>query len=154
MFCRVLVENESYQPFAQEWLDTTTLLFNRRYEKECEGDTQTPARVFQTYGFIYEHEWVAVLSWCPVDLHEGSPISCFLSAPKELFDTPAKTNSLQAKCLELWGLFFDEIALNPDWDEWEFSWQEVEHENWTLWYKITRENVALSLEAEALLKQH
>jgi hypothetical protein len=50
------------------------------------------------------------------------------------------------------GMFFDEIFADENWSEWEPNWQEVEWQNKKYWYKITRENVSLTLAADQLLK--
>jgi hypothetical protein len=49
------------------------------------------------------------------------------------------------------GLFFDEIFSNEEWDEFEPNWQEVSYKHETYFFKLSRENINLTLEANRLL---
>jgi hypothetical protein len=51
------------------------------------------------------------------------------------------------------GMFFDEVFATEDWSEWEPNWQEVVWKDKKYFYKMTRENVTLTLEADRLLRE-
>lgn len=68
-------------------------------------------------------------------------------------ETAEKARTTQSIFVDLVGLFFDEIFATEDWSEWEPNWQPVEWKGKNYYYKLTRENVSLSLEADRLLKE-
>lgn len=116
------------------------------YGDQClKGD-----KTFDVYGFTYPNELLIIVSFVGMD-PTIIPITLFLSAdlnhksdPKKLFDS----------LLDNIAIFFDQYfqnVNNEEWDEFVYEWQEEEVNRQTFYYKVTRENIALSLEAERLL---
>lgn len=132
----------------QDWIDSVSELLDRTYEKECDARS----RQFDVYGQIYPHELFVVISLLPKDSASEGAISCFLSCEPADIATAQKVKETQSAYVDIAGLFFDEIFANPEWNEWEPQWQEVEWKDKKFWYKLTRENVRLTLEADQLLK--
>ncbi len=105
---------------------------------------------FDIYAYTFPTELLIIASFVGLDPNK-IPITLFLSAdlnhksdPKKLF------NSL----IDNIGVFFDQYFQNienEEWDEYVHEWQEEEINRQTFYYKVTRENIALTLEAERLL---
>jgi hypothetical protein len=49
------------------------------------------------------------------------------------------------------GLFFDTYFVDPDSIEYQNRWQEIEYEGQDFFYQINRENVTLTIAADAIL---
>jgi hypothetical protein len=85
-----------------------------------------------------------------------APITLFLSSNLEEQKDPKKTmNNL----FDAVGVFYDShFANNTDLesalsDEFIYEWQEADFAKQQIYYKVTRENIALSLEAESILNK-
>lgn len=130
-----------------DWSESLSRLLNETYKSECKKNN----RYFDVYGQVYPEELLLTVSY----LHETdpgqAPITIFLTCDPDQIATPDKVKKTQGDYLELAGLFFDEIFANSEWKEFEPTWQEVTHNNQNYHYKITRENVNLTLEANRLL---
>lgn len=131
----------------QDWVEGVSRLLNETYKKKNEDS----GRYFDVYGQIFPDELLLVVSWVSERDEYQSPITCFLSCEAEQIKDVKKVQETQKNFIDLMGLFFDEIFSVEDWDEFEPNWQEVKHKNETYFYKITRENINLTLEADKLL---
>ncbi|MBL7665270.1 MAG: hypothetical protein JNM93_09060 [Bacteriovoracaceae bacterium] len=129
-----------------EWQEEIVIILNQTFEAECVAQNKS----FDLYGKIYNDELLIVASW--VDNSDTSvlPVSCFLSVD---ITKETKTDKILDVLVDLAGAFFDEYFSNKDWDDFEPNWQETKHKKDVIYYKVTRENVALSLEAENILKE-
>ena len=130
-----------------DWSEGLSRLLNETYKSEC---TQN-GRYFDVYGQAYPEELLVVVSYLSEKDEYLSPITLFLSAEPDQIANEEKVKETQQNFIDLVGLFFDEIFANEEWDEFEPVWQEVSHKNQNYFYKITRENVNLTLEANKLL---
>lgn len=131
----------------QEWLESLARLLNETYKTECKQN----GRYFDVYGQIYPEEFLLIVSYLSEKDEYTQPISCFLSADQEHISSEKKVKETQQTFIELIGLFFDEIFATEDWDEFEPEWQEVTHKNEKFFFKLSRENINLTLEASKLL---
>ena len=130
-----------------EWLESLNRLLNETYSSECKKS----GRYFDVYGQIFPEELLVTISYLAEKDEYLSPITCFLSCEPDQMATTEKIDETQKNFVDLAGLFYDEIFSSDDWDEFEANWQEVSHKNQNYFYKITRENVNLTLEANKLL---
>lgn len=131
----------------QDWSEGLARLLNETYKRE----TKAQNRYFDVYGQIFSDELLVVTSWLSEKDEYESPITLFLSCEADQMNTEKKVKETQENFMDLIGLFFDEIFASDDWNEFEPAWQEVGHNNQNYWYKITRENVNATLEANKLL---
>lgn len=131
----------------QDWLESLGRLLNETYKTENKKND----RYFDVYGQIYSEELLVVVSWFPEKSQTVAPIALFLTCDKDQMNTEKKVRETQENYIELSGLFFDEIFASTDWDNFEPNWQEVSHKHQNYYYKITRENINLTLEADRLL---
>ncbi|MFP5457612.1 MAG: hypothetical protein ACLGG7_02665 [Bacteriovoracia bacterium] len=131
-----------------EWSDTVGQLLNQTYAQECTAQ----ARTFAVYGQIFEDELLVIIGFNPLEA-TAAATTCFLSCDKADISTPEKVKATQTDFVDIAGMFFDEIFATEDWSDWEPNWQEVEWKGKTFFYKLTRENVTLTLEADRMLRQ-
>ncbi len=78
-------------------------------------------------------------------------MTLFLSSEPDQIAIEEKVKETQKNFIDLVGLFFDEIFADGEWNEFEANWQEVTHKNQNYFYKISRENISATLEANKLL---
>lgn len=130
-----------------EWLESLSRLLNETYKKECK-DTD---RYFDVHGQIYPEELLLIVSYLSEKDPCSAPIALFLSCDPDQMASVDKVKSTQEDYIELAGLFFDEVLSSEDWNEFEPNWQEVTHNNQNYFYKLTRENANLTIEANRLL---
>jgi hypothetical protein len=131
----------------QDWPESLSRLLNETYKSECEKN----GRYFEVYGQIYAEELLLVISYLAEKDPYAAPVALFLSCGPEHLSNEEKVKETQKNYIDIAGLFFDEIFSNSDEHEFEPEWQEVHHKNQTYFYKISRENINLTLEANKLL---
>lgn len=131
----------------QEWLESLNRLLNETYKSEC----KQKGRYFDLYGQVFQEELLLVVSYLSEKDEYLAPISLFLSSDPEQIANEDKVKETQHNFIELVGLFFDEVLSDDDWDNFEPLWQEVSHKNQNYFYKLTRENINATLEANRLL---
>jgi len=147
MFAR---NNSSKNPesFPADWIEAFSRLLNSTYKSDCTKNK----RYFDVFGQIHPEELLVVISYLS-ELDESiTPVTLFLSCDKDQMDTEEKVKKTQKNFIDLAGLFFDEVlSKGEEAIDFEPTWQEVKHNNETYFYKLTRENIALSLKANELL---
>ncbi len=131
----------------QDWLESLSRLLNETYKTECKNNE----RYFDVYGQIYQEELLVVVSYLSEKAEAETPITCFLSCETDQMSSEEKVKQTQKGYVEVVSLLFDEIFSNSEWHEFEPIWQDVTHKQQTYFYKITRENINLTLEANKLL---
>lgn len=111
--------------------------------------TQLSARKLSTffYGESYPDELVLALNLIQNSPH-GPSLSCFLSV--DLAEQTASKQTLE-KMLNFFTVFLDQYFSETEWEETGDFWDQLEYQKLTLYYKIGRENIALSLEADKFL---
>jgi len=131
----------------QDWSESLARLLNETYATECKQN----GRYFDVYGQIYSGELLLVVSYLSEKDEYTAPITLFLSSDPDQIANEEKVKETQNALIEVAGLFFDEIFGVEEWDNFEPAWQEVTHKHQNYWYKITRENINATLEANKLL---
>ncbi len=131
----------------QDWLVSLGVLLNETYQSECEKHERT----FDVYGQIYKEELLLAVSWLSEKDEYIAPITCFLSCEPEQMNDDKKVKDTQQNFIDVVGIFFDEIFSSEDWHEFEPTWQEVNYKKENYFYKLSRENINLTLEANKLL---
>lgn len=130
-----------------DWLESLARLLNETYSSECKKHD----RYFDVYGQIYPEELLVIVSWISDKEQNAAPVTCFLSCDPDQMNNEKKVKETQANYIEVAGLFFDEIFSSDNWDGFEPNWQEVTHKHQNYYYKLSRENINLTLEANKLL---
>ena len=135
------------KPLPQDWLESLARLLNETYGSECKRN----GRYFDVYGQAYQQELLLVVSYLSEKDEYLAPITLFLSSDPDQIANEEKVKETQKNFIDVTGLFFDEIFADEEWADFEPVWQEVSHKNQNYWYKITRENLNATLEANKLL---
>jgi hypothetical protein len=131
----------------KDWIESFSRLLNESYKKQCEEHS----RYFDVYGQIYQEELVIVVSWLPDQDISIAPITCFLSCGPDQIKNEKKVKETQSDFIDVVGLFFDEIFSSDEWSEFEPNWQELTYKQQNYFFKLSRENINLTLEADKLL---
>ncbi len=131
----------------QDWLESLSRLLNDSYGSECKKH----GRYFDVYGQIFSEELLLVVSWLSEKDEYQSPITLFLSSESNQISDENKVKKTQEDYIDVVGLFFDEIFASEEWDGFEPHWQEVTYKSEIYFFKITRENISLTLDANKLL---
>lgn len=140
----LIAEGKSLPP---EWTEEFVKILTETYAEQSEKDN----RFFDVYGQIFEEEFVVIVSYIHHADQSAAPISIFIS-----HDTAADSKALSKalkELVDLSGHILDDIFSQTDWNEYVPNWTENKFKEHTFHYKITRENVSLSLQAEELLKK-
>lgn len=134
--------------FPKDWAEGLKQILLNIYGEHCIKDEKT----FEVYGFSYPNEVLLIISYAGLDKFEA-PVTLFVSS-----DLDDKTNSdkVMDTMFDSAGVFFDSYFAREDaedeiWDEYVLDWEESEFGSDKIFYKVTRENVGLSMEADRLL---
>lgn len=146
MFARK-ASSKNGKTIPQDWLFSLTALLNETYQSECEKHQRT----FDVYGQIYKDELLLAVSWLSEKDEHIAPITCFLSCEPEQMKDDKKVKTTQQNFIDVIGIFFDQIFAADEWNDFEPAWQEVDYKGENYFYKLSRENIRLSLEANKLL---
>jgi hypothetical protein len=131
----------------QDWSESLARLLNETYQDQCKKQKH----YFDVFGQIFSEELLVIISYLAEQDESLTPRTLFLSCEPEQMSSEQKVKATLEHFIELTGLFFDEIFSREDWDEFEPNWQEVTHKHQNYFYKITRENINLTIEADRLL---
>lgn len=129
-----------------EWTETFVGLLTETYFKQSEKDR----RFFDVYGKVFDEEFVVVVSYIHHDDHLAAPYSVFIS--HDIVPDDKKMKKTLDQVVTLAGHIFDDIFSSEDWNEFIPHWTENQFDESVFFYKITRENIGLTIQAEELLK--
>ena len=129
-----------------EWTESFVGILTETYFKQTEKDS----RFFDVFGKTFDKEFVIVVSYIHHDDHLAAPISLFIS--HDILENDKKMKKTLDQVVNLTGLIFDDIFSKEDWNEFIPNWTENQFEESNFFYKITRENIGLTIQAEELLK--
>jgi len=145
-FGRYEVEIETpRKPLPIEWTEEVTKTITEAYFEQSEKDNS----FFYVYGEIYEQEFVVIISYINHSDLSASPISLFIS--HDIVEDSKKFKSSLFNLVDFSGLVFDDIFATENWNDYNLAWTENEFKGNKFHYKITRENVSLTLQAEEIL---
>lgn len=140
-----LVESGSSLP--AEWTESFVKVLTETYFKQSEKDN----RFFDVYGRIFDEEFLAIISYIHHDDQMASPISVFIS--HDHLDDSKKMKEALDSLVNLAGHILDDIFSSEDWNGFSPNWVENKFNKNTFFYKITRENISLTLQAEEFLRK-
>lgn len=135
------------KPLPQDWSEGVARLLNETYKDECKQN----GRYFDVFGQVYPEEFLMVVSYLSEKDEYTAPITLFITCSQDQIGSEEKVKDTQKNYIDLAGLFFDEIFSNEGWDNFEPNWQEVSHRNQNYFFKISRENINATIEANRLL---
>lgn len=129
----------------EEWIERVTELLSSLYESHCIKNDKK----FEVYGNIYNDELLVIISII-CNKNDTLPISCFLSIDIDSKKDPSKTLD---HLLDMSGIIIDSIFNQEDWNDYESNWTEHTENKVKFFYKISREDVGLTIQANQLLDQ-
>ncbi len=147
MFSRL--EHESLPVlFPKDWAEGLKQILLNIYGDKCIKDEKT----FEIYGFSYPSEVLMIVSFVGLDKFT-TPVTLFLSAN---LNEKSKTDEMINDMFDSVGVFFDSYFSKSEdndeiWDDYVQEWEETEFAKLKFYYKVTRENIGLSMEADRLL---
>jgi|GEM_PF-536910 len=134
----------------KEWTDQFKQTLLKIYGEQCLKDDKT----FEIYAYTYPDEVLLIVSYLGLDSNE-IPLTLFLST-----DLKEQTKSVQAldTLCDSVGIFFDQYfgqlkaeAQKDSSDFYVYEWEEEKINQMNIYYKLTRENIHLTIEANKLL---
>lgn len=140
-------ENISKKKLPHEWLEEFTGTLNTVYHEQLEKNN----RFIDVYGEIYEKEFVVIVSYVHNNDQLTSPVSLFIS--HDNLDDSKKFKSTLNDLINFTGVVLDSVFAAEDWNEYVLTWTENNYKDSNFFYKITRENLSLTIQAEALLNK-
>lgn len=134
--------------FPKEWADGLKQILLNIYGDKCLKDEKT----FEVFGFSYPNEALLVISYVGLDKFK-TPVTLFLSSD---LNEKTDTDKVMDKMFDAAGVFFDQYFAHEDtedeiWDEFILDWDEAEFGNEKFFYRVTRENIGLTMQADLLL---
>lgn len=129
-----------------EWSLSVSELLNTNYQNQISSLDKT----FQVYGKLYHGELVIIATLVNEKRETDIPTSYFVSM--DLADGQDYSKYLST-LVDSIGEFFETYFATPDWMDYIDLWTDETYKDVKLFYKINRENIALSIRAEQLLGQ-
>lgn len=129
-----------------DWTENFTRTLTEAFYSQSEEDKC----FFDVYGRIFDDEFLVIVSYHDQADQYKAPKSLFISHDN-LNDTKAFEKALK-NLVDLSGMIFDDIFGQKDWNDYALDWIENEFRGSKFHYRITRENISLTLQAEELLK--
>lgn len=129
-------------PLPQDWLDELQASLQEHYQAEC----QDKQGEFKTHGQLYQSELVLIITFNQAK--QQRTVSCFLSCdlgPKEA------TKKVLYSLVDLAGHFYNDFFSDQDWNDFSTSWEKIQYQKRDVYYRVSREDVELTLLANELL---
>ncbi len=130
----------------EAWREKVEGVLYNVYQKHCDADNKK----FQVHAITYPNELLLTASYLDPEQLEVAPVTYMISMDLEEKEDPEKHFDTLVDSI---GLFFDSFFADPDWNDYQPNWGEAEYKKLKFYYKIGRENMALSIQAEQLLNQ-
>lgn len=137
--------------FPDDWAAGLKQVLLNIYGEQAIKDDKT----FEVYGFSYPKEALLIISYVGLDKFVA-PVTLFISADLTEKTDPKKMINTMFDCA---GVFFDtyfagEKERNDNdeiFEDYIHDWDETDFHGEKLFYKVTRENVGLTIQADILL---
>lgn len=139
-------EARSARDIPTQWIEACVNLLNNAYHKQLEENN----RFFDVHGKIHDKEIIVAISYVHHDDHGIAPITLTISHDLETDDK--KLKDCLDNLVHLASHIFDDIFQTTDWNGYNTNWTENTYKSNTFFYKITRENLSLTIMANELLK--
>ena len=145
MHCRKDQKEEGL-PLPKKWVSDIKELLSETYS----GQIRALDKEFTIHGFTYPDELFLAVGLNQKNDENAIPTTYIVS-----FDLSEKVKAEDAiqELVDSVGIFFDTYFSNPDHVEYITTWQEAEFKKIKFFYKVSRENIGLSILAGQLLNQ-
>lgn len=136
---------ESGKGLPQDWSESFTQLLTESYNSQAEEHKS----FFHVYGQIYTNELLVIVSFLNQEDQMAAPKTLFIS--HDIVDEE-KTKKVLDDLIAFTGVVFDDIFATVDWNNFCSNWTENKFNTSNFYYKVTRENISLTLQAEEILQ--
>ena len=131
----------------QPWCEKVEDVLTSPYQASCEAQ----GKQFQVHGITYPNElFLAVGLLDPTDLLLA-PVTYIVSL--DLDSNKNEPETYLDTLIDSMGIFFDSYFADADWNDYQAVWTEAEYKKIKFHYRVSRENLALTIQAESLLNQ-
>jgi hypothetical protein len=136
--------------FPKEWAEGLKQILLNIYGDKCIKAEKT----FEVFGFSYPNEVLLIISYLGLDKFE-IPVTIFISCD---LDKDTDSDKIIDTMFDSAGVFFDQYFSSNEsseeiWDDYVHDWEESEFSKLKIFYKVTRENISLSIQANLLLEE-
>lgn len=149
------IENQDKDPsyLPDAWRNEVESLLHEIYADQEALD----GRTFEVFGLTYPDELLLLVSLAhPLGSDQAGSAAVSFQVSADLNESE-KPDKLLKTLVDSFGLFFDHyfqnIAHQDNEDFFRPRWEEQTSQGKTFYYRISRENISLALQAEALLKK-
>ena len=132
-------------PLPDDWKKEILELINSIYQEKCDEQNM----YFSIFGFTYPDELLFIVSLSKKDDLSHAPITYMASIDLVKSSKPKK---LLNTLVDSIGIFFDSVFADSEWNDYTSKWEDAEFSGQKFFYKVSRENIYLTLEADKLLK--
>lgn len=139
-----VASSQTKKMLPQEWTDELGNTLNEVYAEQLKARNS----FFDVYGEIYDREFVVIASMMHETQTTAAPISIFVS--HDIVEDQKKYQQVLKNLVDLIGAIVDDVISSEHCD-YIANWTENKFKGDTFFYKITRENISLTLQAEAIL---
>lgn len=129
----------------EEWRENLEGLLISLYKDKGTVEDKT----FEVFGFTYPNEVILLVSLIDQKDSTNLPITYKVSADLKDKEDPKKVINILVDSI---GVFFDHVLNTPNWRDYDATWEETEAKGLKIFISSSRENVALTIRADELLK--
>lgn len=131
----------------EAWRQKVENVLYNVYQEQCDANEKT----FQVHGLTYPDELYLAVGLLNQDKLEIAPVSYIMSM--DLDEKNKDPEKYLDTLIDSMGVFFDSYFADENWNDFVSNWTEASYKDLKFFYKVSRENVALSIQAEYLLNQ-
>ncbi len=136
--------------FPMEWRQSVSQSFGQYFKDKLNFS----AASIQSFGFHHIDELVIIISYVPEE-ELKSPISLFIS--KDLSEKEKESErefkKVKDSVLDVAGIILKDLSENFNDIEYLLRWTEYDFRKEKYFYKVTRENIDLSIKTEEILRE-
>jgi len=129
------------------WCMKVEVVLSATYKAQCESFKKK----FQVHGITYPNELFLAVGLYDPDNLLLAPVTYVISL--DLESNKNDPDTYLETLIDSMGIFFDSYFSDPEWNDFQAVWAEAEYKKLKFHYKVSRENLALSIQAESLLNQ-
>ena len=138
--------NDIGQALPEEWISEYEQILTKTYADQCEDKNKK----IEVFGHVYKNELLLGFSLIDQRDQSSAPYALLLSFEIDQVD---QLKTIRKSAIDLAALFFDQYFFQKT-QEYFPTWVKEEISKIEFYYKITRENFKLTLEADNLLIEH
>lgn len=135
--------NERDKELPKEWSSKVLTVLEENYNAQL----QVHEKKFEVYAFSFPDEVLIAVSLLSSVNQASNAVTYLASAD---LDATTKADKILNALVDSCGLFYDTYFESND-DFYNSSWSEEEFQGINFYYKVTRENIGLTIQANKLL---